>query len=511
MYSQENDNKDIYFEPNYQFENASIFEKKGFIFACVVSVIWLIYIGDYLFFSSWWENRYDLTPAEMVGHIGGLLFPIVVVFLIAAYFDRTIYTKNNINQIKPQEKEVVIPIQEDIQYSKILTDELRSQIKEFKNVFEQVNKETCRVKNDLRKWIDDLGQIISHVDTKTIASVQEIAEHIKGLTYATNQANDKALEVTTLFAEKANGLTAITQNSLEKMEKVSGNLQNQINDIQNLTHAFETTNNRTNEYLGLIEGVVGNMSKSSQLIEQNINKFGENTTQLNTRLIGQLEKILSVFKNQTIQMENEVQKITNRIGVIEDSLNNNAKEMLNTSSGVVNDLKYINESFEKTTDKVKTALKDIHDDVKNIEKSMEQTVQKAIPVFPKAKEKAQTDLLMDATVILNRLQAFSVDMAHIFTPKSEDSLWDKYYNGDKAVFMRHITKMMTETQNKKIIEFYHQNEDFRITVSRYMSEFEEMTKKAQEGEESKLLMSVLIGSDVGRLYMVLADVLKKEL
>ena len=41
--------------------------------------------------------------------------------------------------------------------------------------------------------------------------------------------------------------------------------------------------------------------------------------------------------------------------------------------------------------------------------------------------------------------------------------------------------------------------------------FEEMTKKAQEGEESKLLMSVLIGSDVGRLYMVLADVLKKEL
>ena len=210
-------------------------------------------------------------------------------------------------------------------------------------------------------------------------------------------------------------------------------------------------------------------------------------------------------------MENEVQKITNRIGVIEDSLNNNAKEMLNTSSGVVNDLKYINESFEKTTDKVKTALKDIHDDVKNIEKSMEQTVQKAIPVFPKAKEKAQTDLLMDATVILNRLQAFSVDMAHIFTPKSEDSLWDKYYNGDKAVFMRHITKMMTETQNKKIIEFYHQNEDFRITVSRYMSEFEEMTKKAQEGEESKLLMSVLIGSDVGRLYMVLADVLKKEL
>lgn len=509
MYLQKDDC--AYYEENNNSKAKNILDKKGFVFACVISVIWLIYIGDYLFFSNWWENRYDLTPAEMVGHIGGLLFPIIVVFLISSYFDGlqqktecTQYSESHIN-------EIIAPIHADNQYSKELTQELRYQIQEFKNVFSQVNEETQHVKNDLRKWIDDLGQIVTHVDTKTIASVREISEHIKGLTHATNQANDKALKVTTFFTEKANDLTNSTQNSIEKMEKVSGNLQNQINDIQNLTHALETANTRTNESLGLIEGIVGNIDKSSQKIEQNISKFGENTTQINNRLLGQLEKVLNVFKNQTVQMENEVQKITNRICVLEDSLNNNAKGMLDTSSNVIHDLKNINESFEKTTEKIKRTLNTIHNEVKDIEKSMEKTVQKAVPIFPKTKDQSQMDLLTDATIILNRLQAFSVDMAHIFTPKSEDALWNKYYNGDKAVFMRHITKMITESQNKKITEFYRQNEDFRVTVGRYMSEFEEMTKKAQEGEESKLLMSVLIGSDVGRLYMVLADVLKMEL
>ena len=100
-------------------------------------------------------------------------------------------------------------------------------------------------------------------------------------------------------------------------------------------------------------------------------------------------------------------------------------------------------------------------------------------------------------------------MAHIFTPRSEDMLWKKYYDGDQAVFMRHITKTIKSTQHKKMWQLYEENTDFRLAVTRYMAEFEGMTKKAQEGEDSKLLMSVLIGSDVGRLYMVLADMMKR--
>ena len=37
-----------------------------------------------------------------------------------------------------------------------------------------------------------------------------------------------------------------------------------------------------------------------------------------------------------------------------------------------------------------------------------------------------------------------------------------------------------------------------------------LMKAVQNKDQNKLLMSILIGSDIGRLYMVLADVLKRQ-
>ena len=490
MYSQKSpDTPEVVFADLEKVPVKAFWEKKGFIVSSLFSAIWLAFIYDYIVSAGWWETRYDLSPAEFVGHFCGLFLPIIVMFLVTAYFDRSAQLKDEANQLKSYLNELVYPTREGADYTRSLTDALRLQIKEFRSVFSQLNKETQIVRDDLKQWIGDLSKIIKHVDTKTISSIQEIAGHIQNLTEMTERANEQSEETTQLFLKQATVLSQVTQEAANKINLVSGNLQTQTNDVQNLAHALEVANNRTDEALKTAEQIVKEMEKSSCHIEKTIEQYETDATQYNSRLFGNLEKVLSVFQQQGALLENEVQKMTNRLGVLEDSLSGNAKGMLQVTSGVLNELAGIDA---------------------DIEASMEKSIQKATNVFPTAHHQSQADLLQDATVILDRLQSFSVDMAHIFTPKSEDVLWKKYYDGDKAVFMRHITKMMTEAQNKKIIDLYKKNEDFRLSVMRYMSEFEGMTKKAQEGEESKLLMSVLIGSDVGRLYMVLADVLKKE-
>ena len=57
-------------------------------------------------------------------------------------------------------------------------------------------------------------------------------------------------------------------------------------------------------------------------------------------------------------------------------------------------------------------------------------------------------------------------------------------------------------------ELYENNIGFRDSVDKYMAAFENITQIADKGDESKLMMSIVIGSDAGRLYMVLADILK---
>lgn len=510
MYTQQTDDQENILSPIDGLPVKAFWEKKGFIFSCLFSAVWLAFIYDYIASSGWWGNRYDLSPAEFVGSFCGLFLPMVIVFLVTAYFDRSVQLSQEANQLKAYLNELVYPSQKGADYTKELTNALRVQIKEFRTVFAQVNKETQLVRDDLKQWIGDLSKIIKHVDSKTISSIREIAEHVQNLTATAEKANEAVDETMRHFAQNTSALGETTESATQKIATVSISLKNQITDVQNLAHALETANNRSNEALENAAVVVQKMEAASKTVEQAVENYANDAKQNNSRMFSNLEKVINVFKNQSVLLDNEVQKMTNRIGVLEDSLNGNTKGMIQASDSVLKELEGIDKSFEKTVGKIQKTLENVKKDVAFIENAVQASIEKAVPVFPTAKNQAQADLLQDATVILNRLQSFSVDMAHIFTPKAEDMLWQKYYDGDKAVFMRHITKMINESQTKKIVEFYKQNEDFRIAVARYMSEFEGMTKKASESQESNLLMSVLIGSDVGRLYMVLADVLKKE-
>lgn len=488
----------------------AFWEKKGFMISSLFSTVWLAFIFDYIFYSDWWSNRYDLSPAEFVGSFCGLFLPIVIAFLISSFFDRN-EEKINGSLMKNNVNDWIYPPREGVEYAKSLTSALRLQIKEFRSVYTQINKETQLVRDDLKQWISDLSKIIKHVDTKTVSSIREIADHVQNLTSATEKANEETERILKLFSEQIVSLSEVTEEAKGKIEVVSLSLQNQAKDVQNLTHALETVSNRSGESIQTVGAIVQKMEFSGKEFEKTITQYNADSTQQYQKLFANLEKVLSVFKNQGVLLDNEVQKMTNRIGVLEDSLSSNAKGMIQTSSGVLTELTNIDKSFEETVLKIQKTITNIKTDIEAIQTSVSGSIQKVAGVFPTAKKQIQTDLLQDATQILNRLQSFSVDMAHIFTPKTEDALWQKYYDGDKAVFMRHIKKMVSESQNKKIVEFYRQNEEFRLAVDRYMSEFEGMTKKAGENEENNLLMGVLIGSDVGRLYMVLADVLKKEL
>ena len=151
------------------------------------------------------------------------------------------------------------------------------------------------------------------------------------------------------------------------------------------------------------------------------------------------------------------------------------------------------------------------DTFKSEAKQVTQQIEKAgekVTYAPVVRQIQTDNLLQEASSILAHLQEYSVDMAHLFTPKAEENLWERYYNGDKTVFMRHIKSELSASKYKKLKELYQSDPAFRESVDKYMEAFETMTQTLDKEDDSKLWMSIVIGSDVGRLYMVLADVLK---
>ena len=167
----------------------------------------------------------------------------------------------------------------------------------------------------------------------------------------------------------------------------------------------------------------------------------------------------------------------------------------------------LSETLEKRTKSLRTVLNQMQGDMNLVAQGLNAHT-KALENHLNLKEKQNQDLLVEASSIVGQLQQFSVELAHLFSPKNEEELWKRYYAGDKAVFMRHLRDEIKITKAEKIRKLYRENMAFQTTVNHYMQAFEQMTYEAKENSADTPLLGVLVGSDVGRLYMVLAEVIK---
>ena len=68
---------------------------------------------------------------------------------------------------------------------------------------------------------------------------------------------------------------------------------------------------------------------------------------------------------------------------------------------------------------------------------------------------------------------------------------------------------MTRKQVIAIKEEFEKNSEFRKIVTSYMSEFENLINKARSCEKSSVLLSVISGADIGKIYYIIARALDK--
>jgi len=471
------------------------------------SIIWLAFIIQYLASSGWWQRRFDLSPEELSGGLGGLALPMVVFWLVCAYFDRTDKLESEAQTLKAYLNELVYPTEEGAIYTRTLTDALRTQIKEFRTVFQEVNEETLAVREDLKHWVRELSAVIKHANTKTVAAIREIARHIQNIAAATDEATRQSEKSSAMFSEQATILERVVEGTVKTTTGLKRALEISTADLRALVQELNNVNTQTTQSVSKSEQVMLALNQSSAKIEESINLYENSARQQNARLFGNLEKVLSVFRAHGDLLEQEVGRTTERMTTVEKALKTQATEAFNLTEKALQQVDETNLALTATKDELTGAMASFRKEASTVVHQLSK-VEQAMGQTPVVQKLRTDDLLKEAGAILTRLQEFSVDMAHLFSPKSEEELWERYYNGDKTVFMRHIKSELTPAKYKKMKDLYASNIGFRESVDKYMAAFENITQAADKGDDSKLLMSIVIGSDVGRLYMVLANVLK---
>ncbi len=113
------------------------------------------------------------------------------------------------------------------------------------------------------------------------------------------------------------------------------------------------------------------------------------------------------------------------------------------------------------------------------------------------------------SLLIESLNSASIDITKTFAPEVSDSAWAAYLKGDRGVFTRRAVRILDASEARDIAQYYDENDAFREMVNRYIHDFESMLRSVLAQRDGSPLGVTLLSSDMGKLYVAMAQAIER--
>ena len=107
------------------------------------------------------------------------------------------------------------------------------------------------------------------------------------------------------------------------------------------------------------------------------------------------------------------------------------------------------------------------------------------------------------------LNSTAIDVTKILSHEVADTEWAAYLKGDRGVFTRRAVKLLDNGEAKAIAAHYDDDPEFAEHVNRYIHDFESMMRVLLSTRDGNAIGVTLLSSDVGKLYVALAQAIER--
>jgi len=114
-----------------------------------------------------------------------------------------------------------------------------------------------------------------------------------------------------------------------------------------------------------------------------------------------------------------------------------------------------------------------------------------------------------ASVLIEAMNSAAIDITRTFAPDVADSAWAAYLKGDRGVFTRRAVRLLDTAEQRDILRLYDDDWSFRDQVNRYIHDFEAMLRTILAQRDGSPLGVTLLSSDMGKLYVALAQAIER--
>ena len=126
-----------------------------------------------------------------------------------------------------------------------------------------------------------------------------------------------------------------------------------------------------------------------------------------------------------------------------------------------------------------------------------------------AEEQVNNDFARRMALITDSLNSAAIDIAGALSTEVSDTAWDAYLKGDRGIFTRRAVRLIDNGAARDIGELYKRDGTFKANVSRYIHDFEAMLRATLSTRDGHVLSVTMLGSDMGKLYVVLAQAIQR--
>lgn len=112
------------------------------------------------------------------------------------------------------------------------------------------------------------------------------------------------------------------------------------------------------------------------------------------------------------------------------------------------------------------------------------------------------------TLLIESLNSTAIDVTKILSNDITDTAWQAYLKGDRGVFTRKAVRLLTSGEAREIQRHYDQEPEFRAQVNRYIADFENLLRRVLGDGDGNALAVTLLSSDMGKLYVALAQAIQ---
>ncbi|MGB7419353.1 MAG: ATPase [Erythrobacter sp.] len=323
---------------------------------------------------------------------------------------------------------------------------------------------------------EDLPQAIAEAASR-LANVEERAEAITNAMGTTK--------------EQADGLTAF----LTETRDTIGATDRSIESLQDKLAA------QCDEALAKLHGLEGGFTR---LVEAGETYAGETQGTLRDAL----DALEQATRTAFVALETGTRE---RVGALADNLSKQAVRQLERalvadSAGTIEQLQSAASRAAEAGQDTAAHLREELTRVDELTLNLERRIADA---REETQEETGSNFARRMTMITDSLNSNAIDISGALSSDVSDTAWDAYLKGDRGIFARRAVRLVDTGEARAIGELFQRDDTFKANVSRYIQDFEGMLRGVLSTREGHALAVTLLGSDIGKLYVALAQAVER--